>query len=76
LVFHLERYKNNPFTTFNEVKRPSILAKSVTSVYMDRDVLRWIDEKVKKLIYRNRSHAIEYAVVQMIERDFRKRHDY
>jgi len=52
------------------------LAKSVTSVYMDRDVLRWIDEKVKKLIYRNRSHAIEYAVVQMIERDFRKRHDY
>ena len=72
----LERYKNGPFTILNEVKRLLILAKSGTSVYMDRDILRWIDEKVKERVYRNRSHAVEYAVAQLMKMDPLKRHGY
>jgi Arc/MetJ-type ribon-helix-helix transcriptional regulator len=52
------------------------LAKSGTSIYMNRDLLRWIDGKVKECVYRNRSHAIEYAVVQLMERERPKRRDY
>lgn len=52
------------------------MAKSGTSVYMDRDILRWIDEKVKERVYRNRSHAFEYAVAQLMKMDPIKRHDY
>jgi Arc/MetJ-type ribon-helix-helix transcriptional regulator len=52
------------------------LAKSGTSIYMNRDLLRWIDGKVGERVYRNRSHAIEYAVVQLMERDRPKRRDY
>ena len=52
------------------------MAKSGTSVYMNRDILRWIDGKVKECVYRNRSHAIEYAVMQLKEREPPKRRDY
>ncbi len=52
------------------------MVKSGTSVYMDRDVLRWIDEKVKERVYRNRSHAFEYAVAQLMKRERTKRSDY
>ena len=52
------------------------MAKSGTSIYMNRDLLRWIDGKVKERVYRNRSHAIEYAVVQLMERERPKRRDY
>ena len=45
------------------------MAKSTTSVYMNRDILRWIDEKVKESVYRNRSHAVEYALLQLIKTD-------
>ncbi len=45
------------------------MAKSGTSVYMDRDVLIWIDEKIKQRVYRNRSHAVEYAVAQLMKID-------
>jgi Arc/MetJ-type ribon-helix-helix transcriptional regulator len=52
------------------------LAKSGTSIYMDRDLLSWIDGKVKECVYRNMSHAIEYAVVQLMGRERPKRRDY
>jgi len=52
------------------------LGKSGTSVYMDRDLLRWIDEKIKERDYRNRSHAVEYAVAQLRKNDSPPRHDY
>jgi Arc/MetJ-type ribon-helix-helix transcriptional regulator len=64
------------FTTFHRFRGLNSLAKSGTSVYMNRDLLRWIDGKVKECVYRNRSHAIEYAVVQFMERERPKRRDY
>jgi len=52
------------------------LAKSTACVYMNRDALRWIDEKVKEHVYRNRSYAVEYAVTQLMKTDSQKRRDY
>jgi len=52
------------------------LAKSGTSVYMDRKILSWIDGKIKERVYRNRSHAFEYAVVQLMKNDRPQRRDY
>ena len=52
------------------------MAKITASVYMNRDALRWIDEKVKEHVYRNRSHAVEYAVTQLMKIDRQKRRDY
>ena len=52
------------------------MGKSGTSIYMDRKILRWIDEKIKESVYRNRSHAFEYAVVQLMKNDRPQRRDY
>lgn len=52
------------------------MAKSGTSVYIDRDLLNWIDEKVEERVYRNRSHAVEYAIVQLMRLDRLKRREY
>ena len=49
------------------------MAKSGTSIYMDRDVLKWIDERVKERVFASRSHAFEYAVVQLMKTERRKR---
>jgi len=74
--FLLERYKNSSFTILNEVKRLYRLSKTGTSVYMDRKILYWIDEKIKERVYRNRSHAFEYAVAQLMKNDRHQRLDY
>ena len=43
------------------------MARSGTSITMDRDVLKWIDEKVKERVFASRSHAFEYAVRQLMK---------
>jgi len=52
------------------------LVKSGTSVYMDRKILSWIDEKIEENIYRNRSHAVEYALSQLMKNEKTQRRDY
>ena len=44
------------------------MARSGTSITMDRDVLKWIDERVKERVFASRSHAFEYAVRQLMRR--------
>ena len=39
---------------------------------MARDVLRWIDERVKERVFASRSHAFEYAVRQLMRRERRR----
>jgi Arc/MetJ-type ribon-helix-helix transcriptional regulator len=34
---------------------------------MDRKVLRWIEEKVDEGVFASRSHAVEYAVRQLMK---------
>ncbi len=36
---------------------------------MDRKILSWIDEKIEENVYRNRSHAFEYALFQLMKKD-------
>ena len=33
------------------------------------DVIKWVDEQVEKARFRNRSHAIEYALIQLMEKE-------
>ena len=49
------------------------MARSGTSITMDREVLRWIDEKVRERVFASRSHAFEYAVRQLMRRERRQR---
>lgn len=33
------------------------------------DVLEWVDQQVDKARFRNRSHAIEYALIKLMENE-------
>ena len=44
------------------------MARSGTSITMDRDILKWIDERVKERVFSSRSHAFEYAVRELMKR--------
>ena len=49
-----------------------------TSIRMNGDVLKWIDEKVRERVFASRTHAFEYAVRQLMRREpsNRKSHEY
>lgn len=40
---------------------------------MREDLVEWIDEKVEKLTFASRSHALEYAVAQLKQGEKRKK---
>ena len=61
-LLNQERYKNIAFSILNESKGTYSLTRSGTSITMDREVLSWIDERVKERIFASRSHAFEYAI--------------
>ena len=44
-----------------------VLVKRGTSIYMDSEILNWIDEKVDERIFASRSHAFEYAIRQLMK---------
>lgn len=44
------------------------MTKIGTSMRMDRDLLSWIDERVKEKVFASRTHAVEYAVKQLMNR--------
>jgi len=39
---------------------------------IDEDIIKWIDQEVKTARFRNRSHAIEFALRQLIESEKEK----
>jgi Arc/MetJ-type ribon-helix-helix transcriptional regulator len=39
--------------------------KIKTSVSLDQDTLKWMDEQIKTKRFRNRSHIMEYALEQL-----------
>ena len=45
------------------------MTKIGTSMRMDTDLLSWIDERVKEKIFASRTHAVEYAVRQLMNRE-------
>jgi len=42
-------------------------------ITMREDLVKWIDEQVKKLRFASRSHAIEYAIAKLIESEKKQR---
>jgi hypothetical protein len=45
------------------------LVKSATCITMDRKVLEWIQRKVEEGVFASRSHAVEYAVRQLMRQE-------
>lgn len=41
--------------------------KIKTSIALDEDLLRWIDQMIKTKRFANRTHAIEYALQKLRE---------
>jgi Arc/MetJ-type ribon-helix-helix transcriptional regulator len=45
------------------------LAKRRLQITVRDDLVKYVDEQVEKLRFANRSHAIEYALTQLKEKD-------
>ena len=45
------------------------LVKSITCITLDRKVLEWIERKVDEGVFASRSHAVEYAVRQLMRQE-------
>lgn len=43
------------------------MAKIKTSIALDEDLLNWVDTQIEKRRFANRTHAIEFALQQLIE---------
>lgn len=43
------------------------MAKIKTSIALDEDLLKWVDKQIEKRRFANRTHAIEFALQQLIE---------
>ena len=43
--------------------------KSAVCVTVDRKILKWISAKIEKKVFASRSHAVEYALTQLMEND-------
>lgn len=46
--------------------------KSKISVTVDKKIVDWIDAQVKTQRFRNRSHAVEVALIRFMESDKKK----
>ena len=45
------------------------MTKVGTSVRIRSEILRWVDEKVEESVFASRTHAVEYALRQLMNRD-------
>ena len=45
------------------------MPKKKVTITVERTLIAWIDEQVKKYRFRNTSHAFEYAVAELIRRE-------
>lgn len=43
--------------------------RSKMSVTIDVELIKWIEQQVKKQRFRNKSHAVEYALVKLKENE-------
>jgi Arc/MetJ-type ribon-helix-helix transcriptional regulator len=46
--------------------------KAKISVTVEKKFVDWVDEQVETMRFRNRSHAVEYALAKFIEREQEK----
>jgi Arc/MetJ-type ribon-helix-helix transcriptional regulator len=45
------------------------MQKLKTSVTLSHEILAWIDNQIKKKRFASRSHAVEYALTRLIEKE-------
>jgi len=45
------------------------MSKIKLSISISKEYVDWIDEKVKKRVFANRSHGVEYLIVQAMEKE-------
>ena len=50
-----------------------VMPKIPISVTVEKKYLEWVDKQVQTLRFRNRSHAVEYALAKLIELDKKER---
>ena len=53
----------------NENETVEAMTKIRLQVTVREDLVKWIDEQVEKLRFASRSHAIEYALTQLKEKE-------
>lgn len=45
------------------------MAKIRCQVTLRKEIVEWIDKEIEKLRFASRSHAVEYAVLQLIKQE-------
>jgi len=45
------------------------MVKKRLQVTVREDIVRWIDQQIETLKFASRSHAIEYALLQLMEKE-------
>lgn len=45
------------------------MEKNPVSIALEKIQLDWIDKKIEKRIYANRSHAIQYAIQRLMDEE-------
>ena len=45
------------------------MVKKRLQVTVRKDIVNWIDQQVEKLRFASRTHAIEYALLQLMEQE-------
>ena len=48
------------------------MPKQKVTVTIERRLLEWVEVEVEKFRFRNRSHALEYALAKLIEAEKRE----
>ena len=50
-----------------------VMPKIPISVTVEKKYVEWVDKQIETLRFRNRSHAVEYALAKLIELDKKER---
>jgi len=50
-----------------------VMPKTPISVTVEKKYIEWVDKQIESLRFRNRSHAVEYALAKLIEFDKKER---
>ena len=48
---------------------PSDTMKIKSSMSIDNDIIKWIDKEIEKKRFANRSHAVEFAIRQLMDEE-------
>jgi len=59
----------NDVINLNENDTVEAMAKIRLQVTVREDLVKWTDEQVEKLRFASRSHAVEYALTQLKEKE-------